>query len=88
MICEDSKIKSKYKMGVVEVVKQSNDGVVRSATVRYVNITHNPRGEDDVSTVHVRRSIQRLVLIMPVEEMTTSVVVKDFQHCVKCVVQL
>jgi hypothetical protein len=27
-------------------------------------------------------------LIMPVEEMTTSVVVKDFQHCVKCVVQL
>ena len=88
MICEDSKIKSKYKMGVVAVVKESDDGVVRSATVRYCNIQRNARGEDDVSIVHVTRSIQRLALIMPVEEMSLPVVVKDYAHCVKCVVQL
>ena len=88
MICEDSKVKSKYKMGVVSVVKESDDGVVRSATVRYCNIQHNPRGEDDVCTVHVTRSIQRLALIMPVEEMSAPVVVKNYANYVKCVVQL
>ena len=88
MICEDSKLKCKYKMGVIEVVKESHDGIVRSATVRYCNITHNPQGEDDVSVVRVTRSIQRLALIMPVEEMTSSVVVKDYANSVKCAVQL
>ena len=88
MICEDSKVKSKYKMGVVEVVKESHDKIVRSATVRYCNVQHNPQGEDDVSTIRVTRSIQRLALIMPVEEMPSSVVVKDYTNSVKCVVQL
>ena len=88
MICEDSKVKSKYKMGVVDVVKESDDGYVRSATVRYCNIQSNPCGEDVVTNIHVTRSIQRLVLIMPVEEMSSPVVVKDYEHCVQCVVQV
>ena len=88
MICEDSKVKAKYKMGVVDNVKYSSDNVVRSATVRYCNIQHNPKGDDEVTTMRVERSIQRLVLIMPVEEMQASVVVKDYEHCVKCAVCL
>ena len=88
MICEDSKVKSKYKMGVVDVVKESDDGFVRSATVRYCNIQSNQRGEDTVTNIYVTRSIQRLVLIMPVEEMTSSIVVKDYDHSVQCVVQV
>ena len=85
-ICETSKVKLKYKMGVIDSVKLSDDGVVRSATVRYCNIQKNPKGEDKVSTVRVTRSVQRLILIMPVEEMSSSVEVKDCEQCVKCVV--
>ena len=77
LICESSKIKAKYKMAVVESVSEDVNGVVRSATVRYVNVEINPRGDDVVSTVRVKRSVQRLVLVMPVEEMSTPVVVKD-----------
>ncbi len=88
MICEDSKVKSKYKMGIVENVKRSKDDVVRSATVRYCNIQHNPKGHDEVTTMRVERSIQRLVLIMPVEEMEAPVVVKEYEHRVKCVMCL
>ena len=88
MICEASKIKSKYKMGVVDAVKESRDGVVRSATVRYCNIQSNSKGDDKVTTVRVIRSVQRLVLIMPVEEMSSSIEVQDCEQCVKCVVPL
>ena len=88
MICEDSKLKSKYQLGVVESVKESADGIVRSATVRYCNVQHNPQGEDNTSIVRVSRSVQRLSLIMPVEEMTTTVEVKVYANIVKCVVEL
>ena len=88
MICEASKVKSKYKMGVVDNVKPSNDGAVRSATVRYCNVQRNPRGEDKVTTMRVVRSVQRLVLIMAVEEMSAQVDVEEYEHCVKCVVPL
>ena len=37
----------------------------------------NPRGDDIVTTVCVARAVQRLVLIMPVEELTKPVMVKD-----------
>ena len=81
-------MKSKYKMGLIEAVKESVDGVVRSATIKYCNIQHNPRGEDDMSVVYVTRSVQRLALIMPVEEMSAPVAVKDYANSVKCVVEL
>ena len=88
MIAETSKIKGKYKLGVVEDTNQSRDGFVRSATLRYCNIDKDHRGKDVVTTVRVKRSVQRLVLVMPVEEMTDSVVVKDYEEGVHCVVRL
>ena len=44
MICETTKMKGKYKLGVVEEVKKSGDGAVRSATVRYSLVGDNARG--------------------------------------------
>ena len=84
MICEDSKVKAKYKLGVVDEVKVSQDGVVRSATVRYCNIRKNNKNEDVVTYVYVKRSVQRLALILPVEESSDSIVVKDYEHSVQC----
>ena len=84
MICEDSKVKAKYKLGVVDEVKVSQDGIVRSASVRYCNIRKNNKNEDVVTYVFVKRSVQRLALILPVEESSDSIVVKDYEHSVQC----
>ena len=73
MICESSPIKAKYKLALVEAVHTSDDGCVRSATVRYSNI----KG-DHWTHIRVKRSVQRLVLIMPVEEQNQPLQVKDF----------
>ena len=88
MIADTSKVKSKYKLGVVEDTNLSRDGFVRSATLRYCNVEKNHHGTDIVTTMRVKRSVQRLVLVMPVEEMTDSVVVKEYEEAVHCVVQL
>ena len=84
MICEDSKIKAKYKLGVVDEVKVSNDGVVRSAAGRYCIIRKNAKGDEHVTHMQVKRSVQRLALILPVEESSSPVVVKDYEHSVEC----
>ena len=84
MICGESKIKAKYKLGVVHAVKESSDGIVRSVTVRYSNIRKNSQGLDIVTHVHVKRSVQRLALILPVEESSSPVLVKDLEHSVEC----
>ena len=39
MICESTQIKAKYKLGLIETVNTSADGCVRSATVKYTNIS-------------------------------------------------
>ena len=88
MIADSSKLKSKYKLGVVEDTHVSRDGIVRSATLRYCNVDKDQRGMDVATTVHVKRSVQRLVLIMPIEEMSDPVEVKDYEEGVQCVVQL
>ena len=88
MIAESTKLKSKYRLAVVDDVKENSNGVVRSATVRYCIVEKNPRGVDKVSTMRVERSVQRLVLIMPVEEMSAAVVVKEFSHYVQCTVHV
>ena len=75
-------------MAVVESVNVDDNGVVRSAVVRYNNIEHNPKGEDVVSVIQVKRPVQRLVLVMPVEEMSASVVVKDAGKLVQCSVMM
>ena len=88
MIADSSKVKSKYKLGIIEETLLSNDGIVRSATVRYCKVERNPHAEDTVTTIRVKRSVQRLVLIMPVEEMKDTVIVKDYEDGVQCVVGL
>ena len=51
----------------------SDDSCVRSAIVYYVN----NQKEGHCSYVRVKRSVQRLVLILPVEEQETALIVKD-----------
>ena len=72
MTCESSSIKSKYKLAIVEVVNTSDDGYVRSAVLRYSNI----KGEH-WTHIRVTRSVQRLVLIMPVEQQNQPLQVND-----------
>ena len=62
MVCEPTKVKAKYKLGVVDVVKTSADGYVRSATIRYTNIQKNPNGDIKSQIIRVYRSVQRLAL--------------------------
>ena len=83
MICEHSVIKSKYKLGVVDLTHPSDDGFVRSVTLRYVNVQVN-NGEAKASTVFVKRSVQRLVMVLPVEEQVAPVAVEDHEHFVVC----
>ncbi len=73
MICEHSVIKSKYKLSVVDSTHPSIDGLVRSVTVRYVL----QNGKDKVTVKYVKRSVQRLVLIMPVEELSSPIIAED-----------
>ncbi len=81
MICETTKLKAKYKLGTVDAVTVSRDGNVRSASVRYVLIHNNPKGTDRIRVVRVSRSVQKLVLILPVEEQSDQLEVKDDELC-------
>ena len=81
LICQATAIKSKYRLGVVEDVNASRDGCVRSATVRYALVT---KGVDKVKVVRVRRSVQRLVLLLPVEEQSSRIEVNEYEHSVEC----
>ena len=85
LICNSSPIKAKYKMGVVDAVHPSADGHVRSVTVRYVLLQKNNKGEDVVKNITVKRSIQKLALILPVEEQVNPLEVRDneFRSIVK-----
>ena len=76
MLCEASPIKAKYKLGLVDEVHPSADGLVRSITVRYVLIQKN-----NVQHIRVKRSVQRLSLILPVEEQSTRLEVEDHDSC-------
>ena len=63
MLCDPSPIKARYRLAIVEAVNVSKDNCVRSASVRYAKVDG-----DRCRRITVQRSIQRLVLIMPVEE--------------------
>ena len=76
MIAEPSKLKSKYKLAIVDDVKVSRDNLVRSAVVRYNNI-QNVNNKLHARPVRVTRSVQRLVLILPVEEQSSPLDVMD-----------
>ena len=68
-------MKAKYRLGVVDETKLSQDGNVRSVTVRYVLVSD----KDNIRVVRVQRSVQRLSLILPVEEQSGSVVIKEHE---------
>ena len=76
MIVEPTSLKAKYKMGIIDDVKVSCDGRVRSAVVRYNNI-QTTDNRQRVTPIRVTRSVQRLVLILPVEEQSTPLMIND-----------
>ena len=60
MICEASPIKAEYKIGLVDDV--------HPVTVVCALVQKNPHGEYTSQRIQVKRSVQRLSLILPVEE--------------------
>ena len=64
MISEASKVKAKYRLGIVDKTKVSMDGNIRSAAVRCVLVTD----KDNVGVIRVQRPVQRLSFIFLVEE--------------------
>ena len=80
MITETSKLKSKYKVGIVEDTKVSRNGHVRSAVIKYNNVTQIGNNVLRATPVRVTRSVQRLVLVLPVEEQSQRLVVNSNDH--------
>ena len=87
LIHEKSPVKGTYKLGLVESVKVSHDGLVRSCVVGYRNsrrdLMDNSSGGRKVS---VTRSVQRLSLLLPVEEQNVKLEIVGDQ--VLCVVDI
>ena len=78
LILDSNQLKGKYKIGIVEDIVLSADGFVRSAMVGYNIVQVGDKLEKRVRHVTVHRSVQRLCLIMPVEEQDCSLkVVED-----------
>ena len=70
LLHDKSPIKGSYILGIVESVKLGNDGLVRSCTIGYT-VASKKDSVDKYSEgkrISVTRSIQRLSLILPVEE--------------------
>ena len=74
MIADSGKIKGKYKLGIVTDAKVGGDGLVRSATVQYF---HRRGASEKWTAEQVTRSVQRLSLILSVEEQEAPLMVKD-----------
>ena len=78
LVHESSTIKGKYILGIVEAVKTSRDELVRSCVVGY----RIPNSKDPIGKysggrkVSVTRSVQRLTLLLPVEEQHGEVTVE------------
>ena len=68
----------------MDSVTVSADTIVRSVAVRYVLLQKNSKGDMNTRIIRVSRSVQRLVLIMPVEEQHTPLVVTDDEVTVQC----
>ena len=84
MICEKTKVKGKYRLAIVDDVKVSRDGNVRSAVVRYTSIRRSPQGKETQQAIQVHRSVQRLCVILPVEEQVSEVNVNEYEFYVQC----
>ena len=79
LLHEKSELKGKYVLGIVEETRMSKDGLVRSCIVGYtIPYNRDPIGRySGGRRVTVSRSIQRLTLLLPVEEQSSKLVVKD-----------
>ena len=75
MIADSNKIKNHYKLGIVVATNVGSDGLVRAAHVQYF-IKRAPVLDAWRSEVVVR-SVQRLVLILPVEEQVGDLEVRE-----------
>jgi hypothetical protein len=80
MIIEPSKLKCKYKLAIVEDTKISRDGHVRSAVIKYNNVTQVGNKVLHATPVRVTRSIQRLVLVLPIEEQSQQLMINSDDH--------
>ena len=70
LLHDKSPVKGRYQLGLVEAVKESDERLVRSCSVSYVIPSPKSLGNKYVGgrKVVVTRSIQRLSVILPVEE--------------------
>ena len=79
LIHDKTPLKGKYLLAVVDSVNMSRDGLVRSCSVKY----RIPKQSDSVSEysggrlITLTRSVQRLTLLLPVEEQQKPVEVED-----------
>ena len=81
LVHDKSPIRGKYMLGVVDEVKLSSDGLVRSCIVRY-RIPSAKDGLEDYSggkLIRISRSVQRLSLILGVEEQDGHLTVENGQ---------
>ena len=74
MIADSGRIKGKYKLSILLTVNASSDGLVRSVRVQYFIKQGN--GEA-LTAQQVVCSVQRLVMVLPVEEQPEKLQVQE-----------
>ena len=79
LVHDRSPIKGRYILGIVESVKMGTDGQVRSCNIGYT-ISNKKDAVDKYSggrRISVSRSVQRLTLLLPIEEQNENLDVVD-----------
>ena len=79
LVHDKSPIKGKYTLAIVDEVKTSQDGLVRSCILKY-RIPHAKDAVREYSgskEIKISRSVQRLTLILPIEDQKASLVVDE-----------
>ena len=79
LVHDKGPIKGKYVLGIVEAAEESNDHLVRSVKVGYMV----PNGRDKLAEytggrrIVISRSIQKLTLLLPIEDQDTMLQIRD-----------
>ena len=78
LVHDSSKLRKKYTMAVVTDVHTSQDGMVRSCTVGFRQSRAPTKWKQERSVwQELQRSVQRLTLLLPVEEQSESLMVTE-----------
>ena len=79
LIHDKGPIKGKYTLGIVDSVDKSQDQLVRSVKVSYMVQNGKDRSAEYTGgkRIVVSRSIQKLTLLLPVEDQDTILQIKD-----------